>query len=122
MKCLRKFCIILDCPTVSSEDVVDDDNVCRVPNMAHKDILEFVHGSKNIIDADSDCENEMYNAALAPTSSEIRNIMKRMRSYSDAHSNDQMNNKMDDIGQCIDNLVLKMSMQRKISDYLPKTQ
>uniref|UniRef100_A0A8C4SC05 HTH CENPB-type domain-containing protein n=1 Tax=Erpetoichthys calabaricus TaxID=27687 RepID=A0A8C4SC05_ERPCA len=65
----------------------------------YKDILEFVQSSKNIIDADSDDENEMNNAAPVPTSSEMRNIMKSMRSYLDANSNGEMNNKMDDIEQ-----------------------
>uniref|UniRef100_A0A8C4RFJ1 HTH CENPB-type domain-containing protein n=1 Tax=Erpetoichthys calabaricus TaxID=27687 RepID=A0A8C4RFJ1_ERPCA len=76
-------------------------------------ILEFVQSSKNIIDADSDDENEMNNAAPVPTSSEMRNIMKSMRSYLDAHSNGEMNNKIDDIEQFVDNLMLKKTMQRK---------
>ncbi|GFT28878.1 hypothetical protein TNCV_3585761 [Trichonephila clavipes] len=46
------------------------------PIMAGKDILEFVQGSKNIIDADSDDEDEMNNAASDTTSSEMRNIIK----------------------------------------------
>uniref|UniRef100_A0A8C4RRF5 Tigger transposable element-derived protein 4 n=1 Tax=Erpetoichthys calabaricus TaxID=27687 RepID=A0A8C4RRF5_ERPCA len=97
----EKVSVLLDCPTVSSEEfvAVDDDNVCTAPIMADKDILEFVQSSKNIIDADSDDENEMNNAAPVPTSSEMRNIMKSMLSYLDAHSNDEMNNKMDDIEQ-----------------------
>ncbi|GFT82364.1 hypothetical protein TNCV_2388621 [Trichonephila clavipes] len=33
--------------------------------------------SENIIDADSDDENEMDNAAAVPTSSELKNIMKK---------------------------------------------
>ncbi|GFW27058.1 hypothetical protein TNCV_92841 [Trichonephila clavipes] len=59
----------------------------------------FVQSSKNIIDAESDDENGLTNAAPVPTSSELRNIMKNTRSYSDAHSKDEMNNKMDDIEQ-----------------------
>uniref|UniRef100_A0A8C4SEN5 HTH CENPB-type domain-containing protein n=1 Tax=Erpetoichthys calabaricus TaxID=27687 RepID=A0A8C4SEN5_ERPCA len=120
----EKVSVLLDCPTVSSEEfvAVDDDNVCTAPIMTDKDILEFVQSSKNIIDADSDNENEMNNAAPVPTSSEMRNIMKSMRSYLDAHSNGEMNNKMNDIEQFVDNLMLKKTMQRKISDYFPKTQ
>ncbi|GFU09488.1 hypothetical protein TNCV_958951 [Trichonephila clavipes] len=55
--------------------------------------FEFV---KNIIDADSDEENEMNNAASVPISFEEKNITKSSRSYLDAHSNGEMNNKMDD--------------------------
>ncbi|GFT13594.1 hypothetical protein TNCV_3830681 [Trichonephila clavipes] len=60
----------LDCTIVLSEEflAVDDDNVCTAPIMA--DILEFVESSKNIIDADSDDENEMNSAASIPTSCE----------------------------------------------------
>ncbi|GFW49263.1 hypothetical protein TNCV_3057731 [Trichonephila clavipes] len=65
---------------------VDYDNVCTAPIMADKDILEFVQSSKNIIDEDSDDENEMNNAIPVPTSSKMRNIMKSMRSHLDAHS------------------------------------
>ncbi|GFU76977.1 hypothetical protein TNCV_4521331 [Trichonephila clavipes] len=89
----------LDCVTVSSEefDAVADDKVCTALIMTHKDILEFVQSSKNIIDADSDDENEMNNAAPVPTSSEIKNIMESMRSYLDTHSNGEMKNKIDAI-------------------------
>ncbi|GFX05545.1 hypothetical protein TNCV_3434491 [Trichonephila clavipes] len=75
----------------------DDDNMCIAPIMADKDILEFVQSSKNIIDTDSDDENETNNAAPVLTSSEIRNVMKSMRSYLDAHFNGEMNNKMNNI-------------------------
>ncbi|GFT29662.1 hypothetical protein TNCV_4890881 [Trichonephila clavipes] len=75
---------------------VDDDNICTVPIMADKDILEFVQSSKNIIDTNYDDENEMNNAAPVPTSSEMRNVMKSKSSYIVAHSNGEMNNKMDD--------------------------
>ncbi|GFT29595.1 uncharacterized protein TNCV_4890481 [Trichonephila clavipes] len=92
--------------------------------MADKDIMEFVQSSKNIIDTDTDDENEMNKAAPAPTSSEMRKNMKSKRSYLDAHSNGEMNNKMDDIKQFVDSLMLKLkkTMQRKMSDYFPKTQ
>ncbi|GFT92568.1 hypothetical protein TNCV_1480631 [Trichonephila clavipes] len=55
---------------------VDDDNRCTAPIMADKDILELLQILKNIIDADSDYENEMNNAAHGPMLSEMRNIMK----------------------------------------------
>ncbi|GFV52909.1 hypothetical protein TNCV_2875771 [Trichonephila clavipes] len=45
--------------------------------MTVKDILEFVQSSKNIIDANSDNENEMNNSAPVPMSSKMRNIMKK---------------------------------------------
>ncbi|GFX63993.1 hypothetical protein TNCV_41691 [Trichonephila clavipes] len=50
-------------------------------------------------DANSDEENEMNNAAPDPMSSEMRNIIKTISSYLDAHSIGEMNNKMDDIEQ-----------------------
>ncbi|GFU56330.1 hypothetical protein TNCV_582641 [Trichonephila clavipes] len=47
---------------------VDDDNVYTAPTiMADKDILEFVQSLKDIIDADSDDENEMNKEAPVPT-------------------------------------------------------
>ncbi|GFV98299.1 histone-lysine N-methyltransferase SETMAR [Trichonephila clavipes] len=52
--------------------------------------------------ADSDDENEMNNAASVPTSSEMSNVLKSMRSYLEAHSNAKRNNKMDDIEQFVD--------------------
>ncbi|GFT32604.1 hypothetical protein TNCV_3145521 [Trichonephila clavipes] len=75
--------------------------------MADKDILEFVQSSKNIIDADSDSENEMNKTAPVLMSSERRKIMKSMHSYLDAHSNGEMNNKMDDVEQFVPILMLK---------------
>ncbi|GFV09891.1 hypothetical protein TNCV_2318211 [Trichonephila clavipes] len=75
--------------------------------MAVKVILEFVQRSKNIIDANSDEQNEMNNTASVPTSSEVKKVMKSMRSYLDTHSNGEMNNKMDDIEQIVDNSLLK---------------
>ncbi|GFT02376.1 hypothetical protein TNCV_4625151 [Trichonephila clavipes] len=57
------------------------------PIMGYKDILEFVQSSKNIIDADSDDENERNNATQDSMSSEMRNIMQSMRSCLDSQSN-----------------------------------
>ncbi|GFW65494.1 hypothetical protein TNCV_1776381 [Trichonephila clavipes] len=67
-------------------NAVDDDILCKAAVMADKNILEFVQN-----------ETEMSNAALVPTSSVIRNIMRSMRNYLDAHSNGEMNNKTNDI-------------------------
>ncbi|GFU82222.1 hypothetical protein TNCV_4466731 [Trichonephila clavipes] len=43
--------------------------------MIDKVILEIVQSSKNIIDTDSDSEDEVNKAPPIPTSSEMRNIM-----------------------------------------------
>ncbi|GFW52508.1 hypothetical protein TNCV_404361 [Trichonephila clavipes] len=72
--------------------------MCIQPNYG-KDILELVQSAENITDADSDNENEMNNVTLVPTSSEIRNAMKSMRTYLDAHSKGERNNKIVDIKQ-----------------------
>ncbi|GFW28862.1 hypothetical protein TNCV_201851 [Trichonephila clavipes] len=98
----EKVSVLLDCLAVSSEEFVAvDDNVCRILILWRTKTFEFVQSSKNIIDADSEDENEMNSAAPVPTSSEVRNIMKSMRSHSDAHSNGEMNNKVEDIEQSI---------------------
>ncbi|GFU59987.1 hypothetical protein TNCV_3237731 [Trichonephila clavipes] len=67
---LRKTPAKLDCPIGSSEEYieVEDDNVCIALIMADKDILEFDLRSKNIINADSDNENEMDDEDPVPTS------------------------------------------------------
>ncbi|GFT27496.1 hypothetical protein TNCV_1275881 [Trichonephila clavipes] len=44
--------------------------------MANKDYLEFVQSSKNVVDEDSEDENEMNNTAPVPTSSKMRKVMK----------------------------------------------
>ncbi|GFU57154.1 hypothetical protein TNCV_1780141 [Trichonephila clavipes] len=78
MNTIRRTSARLNGPIVLSEEFlsVDDDNACTAQIMAHKDIFEFVHGSKSIIDADFEDENEINNAVPVPTSSEMRNIMK----------------------------------------------
>ncbi|GFV48134.1 hypothetical protein TNCV_3554131 [Trichonephila clavipes] len=68
---------------------------------------------KNIMDADSDDENEMNNASPVPTSSQMCDIMKTMLNYLDAHSKGEMNNKMDDIEQFVDNLMLRKNSKEK---------
>ncbi|GFU92593.1 hypothetical protein TNCV_4795211 [Trichonephila clavipes] len=67
-----------DCPNVLSEEFValNDDNVCTASIMVDKGILEFLRSLTCIIDADSDDENEMNNAAPVPPSSEIKNVIK----------------------------------------------
>ncbi|GFV36642.1 hypothetical protein TNCV_1033181 [Trichonephila clavipes] len=94
-----KAFVFLDCPhrIIGRIRFIEDDNVCTAPIIADKDTLEFVQSSKNIIDADFNNENEMNNAAPVPTSSKILNVMKSRRSYLDAHTNGEVNNKMDDI-------------------------
>ncbi|GFW84538.1 SCAN domain-containing protein 3 [Trichonephila clavipes] len=68
-KMFEKFSVLLDYTTISSEEffAIQDDNVYTASIMPEKDILEFVPRSKNIIDGDSDGENEMNNAASTPT-------------------------------------------------------
>ncbi|GFX30674.1 hypothetical protein TNCV_4861981 [Trichonephila clavipes] len=89
---------------------------------ANKDILEFVQSSKSIIDADSDKEYEMNNAAPVSTSSEKRNIMKSMCSYLDAHSNGERNKKNGQQQTICRQFAAKKDNTKKISDYFPKTQ
>ncbi|GFV84178.1 hypothetical protein TNCV_3038382 [Trichonephila clavipes] len=80
--------------------------MCTAPIMADKDILEFVESSKNI-DVDADSENEMNIASLVPTIVEMRIVVKSMCSYLAAHSNGEINNKLDDIPQFVDSFMLK---------------
>ncbi|GFY35204.1 SCAN domain-containing protein 3 [Trichonephila clavipes] len=70
----EKISVLLDCPTVTSKKfvAVDDDNLHTALIITDKDISEFVQSSKNVIDADSEGENEMNSAALVPTS--IRDV------------------------------------------------
>ncbi|GFW84723.1 hypothetical protein TNCV_1814531 [Trichonephila clavipes] len=73
----------------------------------------FLQSSKNIIDADPDDENEKNKAAPVPSLSEMRNIMMSIRRYLEAYSNGEMNNKMDDIEQFVDSLMLKKDNTHK---------
>ncbi|GFV04094.1 uncharacterized protein TNCV_917161 [Trichonephila clavipes] len=90
--------------------------------MPDKDFWEFVQSSKNIIDAGLGDKNEMNSTAPVSTSSEMRNSMKSICIYLDTYSNDEMNSKMADIEQFVDDLMLKRTMQRRTSGYFPKTQ
>ncbi|GFV04512.1 hypothetical protein TNCV_3322091 [Trichonephila clavipes] len=82
MNKIRKISAGLDYPIVLLEEflAVEDDNVCTTLIIAEKGILKYVQSSKSIIDADSDDENEMKTTPIS-TSSEMRNIVKSMRSY-----------------------------------------
>ncbi|GFT26758.1 transposable element Tc3 transposase [Trichonephila clavipes] len=105
----EKISVLLDGSTRSPEELieVDDDNVCTAPIMTDKDIMRFVQSSKNLIEVDFDYENEMNITAPVPPLSEMRNIMKCKCSYSDAHSNGELNNEMDAVEQLVDNLMRK---------------
>ncbi|GFV72572.1 hypothetical protein TNCV_4084721 [Trichonephila clavipes] len=98
MNKIRKTPAGLDCHIILSEEfiAVDDYNECTTTILAGKDMLMFVQSSKNI-DVDSDHENVRNNVAPVLTLSEMRNVMKSMRSYLGVHSNGEMNNKMDNI-------------------------
>ncbi|GFU80781.1 hypothetical protein TNCV_515081 [Trichonephila clavipes] len=101
MNKIRKTPAESECPIALLEKfiAVDDDNVCTAPILEDKDILKFDKSLKNIIYADSDNENEMNNGASVPTSSEMRNIIKSIFNYLDAHCNLKMNNRINDIKQ-----------------------
>ncbi|GFV81966.1 hypothetical protein TNCV_3151641 [Trichonephila clavipes] len=72
--------VIQDSPTVSSEELVavNDGNVYTASILTAKGILKLDQNSlKNMIDANSDDEKEINNASPIPTSSDLRNILKR---------------------------------------------
>ncbi|GFV55705.1 hypothetical protein TNCV_755051 [Trichonephila clavipes] len=97
----------MDCSSGNEENT---ENISR----AGSSFEEFVA-------VDSDDENKMNNATPVPTSNEMRNIMKSMRSYCDSPHNGEMNNKRDDIEQLVGNLRLKKTTRKK-SDHFPKAQ
>ncbi|GFU16269.1 hypothetical protein TNCV_4422241 [Trichonephila clavipes] len=103
-------------PAVKSVDLRHTPNSLKPAS--YKVILEFVQSSKRIIVSDSDDENEMNYAAPVPPSSEMKSVMKSMRSYLDAHSNGEMYNKIDDIEQ-FDTI---KNNGKKNSRLFPKTQ
>ncbi|GFS88673.1 hypothetical protein TNCV_1462611 [Trichonephila clavipes] len=76
----------LDGSSVLSEEYieVEDDNVCIALIMTDKDILELDLSSKNIINADSENENEMDVADPVPTSFEMGKVLKNMHTNLDA--------------------------------------
>ncbi|GFT28733.1 hypothetical protein TNCV_3584681 [Trichonephila clavipes] len=49
------------------------------PQLYGKDILEFDKNTENVIDAESNNENEINNVAHVPTSSEVSNMLKIVR-------------------------------------------
>ncbi|GFV60595.1 endonuclease-reverse transcriptase [Trichonephila clavipes] len=83
-----KVSVLLDCSTVSSEEFieVDGDNLCTAPIVTEKDILKFVQCSRNVIDADSDDENEVNNVAPVSTSPEVGSIMKNQGCWRTRHN------------------------------------
>ncbi|GFW14574.1 hypothetical protein TNCV_2358981 [Trichonephila clavipes] len=68
---------------------VDDDNGSTTPIKEDKDSLEFFKSSNNMVETDSDDENERSNSAQVSTASEMRHIMKKY-AWLDAHSNGKM--------------------------------
>ncbi|GFX74198.1 uncharacterized protein TNCV_2912311 [Trichonephila clavipes] len=72
--------------------------------MTDKEILGFVQGSKNILEADSDDGKEMDNAAPVFTSSEMMNNMKRFSSSKKLLNCPEVNTRfvygMRQIGKC----------------------
>ncbi|GFV29362.1 transposable element Tcb1 transposase [Trichonephila clavipes] len=64
----------------------------------------------------------MQNSAPVPTFPEMRDIMKSVDSYLGAHSNGEMNSKMDDMEKLVDNLMLKKTMQNDIWMLLPEVE
>ncbi|GFU89475.1 transposable element Tcb2 transposase [Trichonephila clavipes] len=91
---------------ISLEEVPNIDTTLRFVATAQSCDSGKVRSSKKYHDADSDDENKMNNPASVPTSSEMSIIMKSMRSYLDARSSGEMNNKVDDIVQFVDYLML----------------
>ncbi|GFX97686.1 hypothetical protein TNCV_3065731 [Trichonephila clavipes] len=111
MSKIRKSPAGFYCPIASSEEsvAVDDDNVCTDGY-----ILKFIQSSKTIINTNYDDENKINNAVPVPMSSEIN--------YLGAHSNSEMNNKLDHVEQFVHNLILQKAMQRKYQINLQKIQ
>ncbi|GFT31634.1 hypothetical protein TNCV_230731 [Trichonephila clavipes] len=61
------------CLSLEEFVVIDDDNVYTASIIRQ----EFAQSSKNIIDADSNDKDKLNKAAHVPTSSEMRNIIKK---------------------------------------------
>ncbi|GFW77887.1 hypothetical protein TNCV_3910971 [Trichonephila clavipes] len=66
---------------------------------------------------DSEDENEMNNSDPVPTFSEKRNNRKRMFNYLDSHFSGERNNKMNGIGQCVEDVMLKKTRPKEITDF-----
>ncbi|GFT56484.1 hypothetical protein TNCV_2334441 [Trichonephila clavipes] len=75
---------------------VNHGNVCTT-KLWLRDFGACDKDSTNIIHTDPDEENERSNEVLVPTSSEVKSIMKNIFNYLEAHSNGEMNNRMNDI-------------------------
>lgn len=120
-----KVSALLDCPTLSlNEYVAVDDNVCTAPIMTQKEIVEIVQNPNDstYVDSDDESENGISDAVPVPSTSEMRKIIKSMRSYLNAQSNGEMDKTMDDLEQFVDNVVLKRTFQKKISEFFPKKE
>ncbi|GFV57737.1 hypothetical protein TNCV_4463351 [Trichonephila clavipes] len=63
--------------------------ICEHPRFSRKRYFGVCSKLKKILDADSDDENEMNNAAPVPTTSEMRNTHYEIHN----HSNNEMNEK-----------------------------
>jgi len=92
--------------------------------MTEKEIMEIVQNQNDstYVDSDNESENGISDAVPVPSTSEMRKIIKSMRRYLNAQSNGEMDKTMDDLEQFVDNVVLKRTFQKKISDFFPKKQ
>ncbi|GFX60859.1 hypothetical protein TNCV_1311521 [Trichonephila clavipes] len=123
MNKIRKTPGALDCSIVLLENfiAVEDDHVYTAPIIWQTSTFGgLLKANKNTIDAVFDDLNKMNNAAPVLTSSEMRNVMKNMCLYLDAHSNGEMNNKMGDFEQPVENLTLKKQCIEKYQIILQK--
>ncbi|GFV19173.1 hypothetical protein TNCV_3223911 [Trichonephila clavipes] len=84
----EKVSVLLYCSTVSWEEfiAVDDNNVCTAPILWQRYFGDCTNLKNTIGGEDSVDENEMNITAPVSTSSEMRNVMKSLRRYIDAHS------------------------------------
>ncbi|GFW31435.1 hypothetical protein TNCV_1287831 [Trichonephila clavipes] len=75
-----KVPVLLDCPSAPLEEfiAIDDDNVCTAPIIAGQRHSGACSKLKTITNANSEYEKKMNPATPVPTSSEMRNIMKKI--------------------------------------------
>ncbi|GFX65391.1 hypothetical protein TNCV_4475111 [Trichonephila clavipes] len=113
------MCSLLD--VVLPTGVIDEDETGQMDRGGEwDDVIKTVAANSTLFQAthlvsfsmsdlvvpDFDDVKEMNNATPVPTSSEMRDAMKCMRSYLDAHSNVEMNNRMYDTEQFVDSWML----------------
>ncbi|GFW17969.1 hypothetical protein TNCV_4307881 [Trichonephila clavipes] len=67
-------------------------------NRLKDNVLDLIKDAGSV-ETDSNDENERNKAAPVPTLSQMRNIMKNIHGYLDAHFSGKMDNKMDHIEQ-----------------------